>query len=221
MVLPAVDIHPDYRSRVKLGLLAAGPVRNAPSSVALWEDLERLAAAYRNRFADHNTLLAALQPARQLYRSLGLEPTRYRPSSEALLRRILKNKPLYRINLLVDAGNFCALRFLLPIGLYDQGVLQGKVVLRPGRPGETYRAIGKGEMNLQAKPVLADEQGPFGNPSADSERSSLTLKTEQILMVIFAPAFYAHSQLQSHLAFAENTFRRFGAAENVQIAIIG
>ena len=122
-----------------------------------------------------------------MYRQLGIDPTRYRPASEALLRRAVKGKEMPQINASVDAANYISLKFLLPLGLYDVEKIGNKIILREGRPGETYEGLGKPEVRLEGKYVLADEEGPFGNPSSDSKRASVDLNSTKLLMVIFAP----------------------------------
>src|SRR5262245_27174686 len=105
--------------------------------------------------------------ARRLYKALGIDPTKTRPSNEALLRRALKGEALYRINTLVDALNLSSLRFQLPFGLYDLERIAPPVVLRRGTPGESYEGIRKAAVHVEARPVLVDARGPFGNPTSD------------------------------------------------------
>lgn len=127
-------------------------------------------------------------PARRLYRAIGIDPTRYRPSSEALARRIAKGGDLPRINALVDHANFCSVSLMLPFGGYDLAKVAGDVVLRIGRPGERYEGIGKPDVSLDGRYVLADDEGPFGNPTSDSFRTRITPETTRALITIFAPA---------------------------------
>ncbi|MFQ5844279.1 MAG: B3/4 domain-containing protein [Planctomycetota bacterium] len=128
-----------------------------------------------------------LQDARRLYRAVGLDPTRTRPSSEALWRRLRRGEPLPRINALVDVVNFCSVSLLLPFGAYDAGRIEGDVVLRLGREGEGYEGIGKPRVNLSGRYALCDARGPFGNPTSDSKRTRITPGTRRALVTIFAP----------------------------------
>ncbi len=132
--------------------------------------------------------ITGLQAARRLYRATGLDPTRTRPSSEALLRRVLKGQELYQINNLVDAGNELSLRLLLPLGLYDLDCITGKVTARLGAAGEEYSGIRKDTVHLEGRLGLFDEAGPFGSPTSDSLRSCITSKTRRALVVIYLPA---------------------------------
>ena len=129
--------------------------------------------------------LPTVAATRAAYRALGKDPARYRPSSEALLRRIAQSKPLPRVNALVDAGNLASVRTALPIGFYDIGKLRPPVRLRCGAPGETYDAIGRGPMNLAGLPLLADADGPFGSPTSDSQRTSVQDGAVRALFVVF------------------------------------
>ena len=125
---------------------------------------------------------------RSMYKRVGLDPTKHRPSSEALLRRVRRGEPLPRVNSLVDVINWCSVESQLPFGLYDATRIVGPVVLRLGRTGESYPGIRKDEVHVEGRLVLVDDAGPFGNPSSDSERTQVTESTTRALVVVFAPA---------------------------------
>ena len=125
---------------------------------------------------------------RTMYKRVGLDPTKTRPSSEALLRRVRKGDPLPRINSLVDVCNWCSLEFQLPYGLYDAGRIEGDIELRLGREGESYPGIRKNDVHVGGRLALADRLGPFGNPTSDSARTMVTTSTVSAVVVIFAPA---------------------------------
>jgi len=153
-----------------------------------------------------------LAPARKLYRGLGIDPTKHRPSSEALLRRVLKGRGLFEVNTAVDAANLSSLHHHLPVGLYDLGrVVAGPdpVVFRLGAAGESYPGIGKGEINLEGRPALVDRSGPFGNPSADSYRTRITVETSRLLYVLFAPAGTPVEHLAEMESAARDLMLRF------------
>ena len=124
---------------------------------------------------------------RTMYKRVGIDPTKRRPSSEALLRRVRKGEPLPRINTMVDVCNWCSLEFQLPYGLYDASRIEGDVVLRLGREGESYAGIRKDEVHVRGRITLADNAGPFGNPTSDSARTMVTSATTSALLVVFAP----------------------------------
>ncbi len=183
-----IELHADVRERVRAVSIHGGSHVSGPSSTELEREIERTCASMRERHAGRKpSEIAELAPARTLYKSFGIDPTRTRPSSESLLRRVLKGESLPRISSAVDLSNLLALRFLLPIGLYDTAAIAGRVVLRAGTPGESYAGIRKSEVHLAGRPVLADETGPFGNPTSDSARTCVTTSTSALLLVVFAP----------------------------------
>jgi DNA/RNA-binding domain of Phe-tRNA-synthetase-like protein len=124
---------------------------------------------------------------RTMYKRVGLDPTKTRPSNEALLRRVRRQLPFPRVNSLVDVVNWCSLEFQLPYGLYDRSRIDGQVSLRIGRDGEEYPGIRKDLVHLAGRLALLDERGPFGNPSSDSARTMVTTQTTDALVVVFAP----------------------------------
>lgn len=142
--------------------------------------------------------IPGIQNARQLFRALGIEPTKHRPASEAMLRRFLKGKAVYSVNNLVDVSNWCALDFLLPNGMYDATKITGDITLRQGLPGETYLGLNNQEIHLEGRYTLADDRGPFGSPITDSRRSSVDATTQNIVAVIYATADFDPDLLQEY-----------------------
>jgi DNA/RNA-binding domain of Phe-tRNA-synthetase-like protein len=127
-------------------------------------------------------------PVRALYRRFGTDPTRVRPSCEALLRRLKKGDPLPRINSLVDVANALSVQLQVPVGLYDLEKARGsELVVRLGAEGEGYAGIGKEHVNLAGRICVADAEGPCGNPSADSARTMITTDTERAAWIYFLP----------------------------------
>jgi DNA/RNA-binding domain of Phe-tRNA-synthetase-like protein len=120
------------------------------------------------------------------YKALGKDPARYRGSAEALLRRILTGKGFPQINSVVDIINLVSVESRLPVGLYDLAHVQGNIVFRAGRAGETYKGIGKYDLNLEGLPVFCDEAGPHGSPTSDSERTMVTPATAEIVAILVA-----------------------------------
>lgn len=142
---------------------------------------------------------------RAMYRRVGLDPTKTRPSSEALLRRVRRGDPLPRINSMVDVCNWCSLEFQLPYGLYDAALIHGDVELRIGRAGEGYPGIRKDAVHVDGRITLADAVGPFGNPTSDSARTMVTTATTRGMLVVFAPSELQGAQLEAVL---DTTSRR-------------
>jgi DNA/RNA-binding domain of Phe-tRNA-synthetase-like protein len=144
--------------------------------------------------AAKSATVGGIAPARALYRRFGIDPTRVRPSSEALLRRLKKGEPLPRINSLVDVANALSVQLQVPVGLYDLDKVKGQgqgegddLAVRLGAEGESYIGIGKEKVNVAGRICVADAEGPCGNPSSDSARTMITTATERAAWIYFLP----------------------------------
>lgn len=143
---------------------------------------------------------------REAYRSMGKDPSRYRGSCEALLRRITSGKGLYFINNVVDVNNLVSLESFVPVGTYDLSRISGQVTFRLGASGESYKGIGKDVLNLERLPVFCDDYGPFGSPTSDSERAMITPSTRDIVMMIID--FSGKADLESSSVSAVSLLRQ-------------
>ncbi len=184
----ASEIIKNKISGLKFGVLLADNLQVQKSGAdfdSAFSDLQRFLQEKFNviRPAEEETV----KYVRRMYGRIGWEPTRYRPSSEALIRRILKGTGLYRINNLVDFGNIASARFHLPMGLYDAEKISGKILMDVGKEGESYRGISNPKIHATGKLILRDDNGIFGNPTADSLRTSITDTTKSALAVFFCP----------------------------------
>lgn len=190
----------ELSGRVRIGLLTieGTSVREQDPQLSAVVDAE--CAALRARYGEgRSSEVPGTADARTLYKALGIDPTKTRPANEALLRRALKGETLYRINTLVDALNLVSLREQLPFGLYDLDRVRPPVELRLGAAGEAYEGIRKGAVQVAGRPVLVDAEGPFGNPTSDSLRTSITLATTRCLVVAYAPAACTPARLEGVL----------------------
>jgi DNA/RNA-binding domain of Phe-tRNA-synthetase-like protein len=170
--------------RVALGCVTA-TVKAGSTPLGLTAELT--AAAQRVAGMPQTVLeSAAILATRRAYKALGKDPARYRGSAEALLRRAISGKPLPQINAVVDAINLLSIECRMPIGLYDLAHVDGDVVFRAGRSGESYKGIGKYDLNLEGLPLFADAQGPHGSATSDSERTMVTPATTKVLAMIVA-----------------------------------
>jgi len=191
-----IAIAPEYEGRVRLGVVELEGVTVRDADAGLAAAIAAHGEELRRRYAGlPSGDVPGASDARDLYKALGLDPTKTRPSSEALLRRVLKGEALYTVDTLVDSVNYCSLRAQLPFGLYDLDRVEGEVVLRRGRAGESYQGIRKGAVNVEGRPVLADARGPFGNPTSDSARTMITLSCVRALVVVYVPATVAEPRL--------------------------
>lgn len=173
---------------IKFGLLLANQVQVIKNDPSFVNDLSELIIELKNKFTNRMPSDDEIVGhVRRLYRRIGWEPTQYRPSSEAIVRRLLKDKGLYRINNLVDYGNLVSARYHLPMGLYDKDNIDGDPVFDVGRKGESYQGISKDKIRAEGKLILRDDTGIFGNPTADSLRTSITEETHSALAIFFCP----------------------------------
>ena len=196
----AFEIAPSLAGRVRIGLVAVAGTSVREGDPALAAEVDAECQALRARYGEgKSSEVPGAADARTLYKALGIDPTKTRPSNEALLRRALKGEGLYRINTLVDALNLASLREQLPFGLYDLDRVQPPVTLRLGGEAESYEGIRKGPVQVAGRPVLVDAEGPFGNPTSDSLRTSITLATTRCLAVAYAPASYSPARLDDVL----------------------
>jgi len=179
-----LTVDPDVAAIVRPAWFTAEPVRVVDRDEAL-ESARRAATARMRTMPEPADIIAAV---RTMYKRVGIDPTKTRPSSEALLRRVRKGDELPIINSLVDIINWSSLETQLPYGLYDLDRIQGAVTLRLGRDGEQYEGIRKAAVHVADRLTLADELGPFGNPTSDSARTMVTTATVRALVVIFVPA---------------------------------
>jgi DNA/RNA-binding domain of Phe-tRNA-synthetase-like protein len=206
---------------VKLGVLEAAQVRVEAVHEELARETDAACARVRQRMtveqvAEHPPVRAT----RNLFRAWRLDPARYRPSSEALLRRVVQGKGLYRVSTAVDVINLGSLETGWPYGAYDLARIEPPVTFRHGVAGETYDGIGKHAWHLEGKPVLADAQGPFGMPISDSTRTMITEQTTSVLTVVFAPAGAEVEAVQTALDTLADRFSRYCEGSGFRAAIV-
>lgn len=213
-----VRIDQSVADHVCVGLVEASGVRVVPHDPAVWAEIEATSQRLRASYAAlEPSQIQGLRPARELYHRIGVDPTKLRPSSEALLRRVLRGDGLPKINSLVDVNNLCSLEFLLPIGLHDVDKTRGGITLRRGGPGEGYNAIGKGWYSVEGRLTAADDDGACGSPTSDSQRTMITLDTRRCLMIIYAPAGYDLARLDAHARFAAERIARYAGGTILQV----
>lgn len=203
---------------VRLGIVECDGVTVAPAGAALVRDIDEGCAAIRQKFtlgslAQHEPILAV----RAMFRAWGLDPSKYRPSSEALLRRVVQGKGLYHVSNAVDSGNLGSIETGWPYGIYNRAAIQGSISLRLGAASEKYEGIGRRVWHLAGRPVLGDTLGPFGSPISDSTRTQVMEAARDILAIIYAPA---NASAESVRAAAEKLAHRLESHAGAQPALI-
>jgi DNA/RNA-binding domain of Phe-tRNA-synthetase-like protein len=188
MGLESLAVATEFHGSARLGILEMSGIRVTESSDELKAMLNNLADEFARKYKDAALgEIDTVKKIRAIFHRSGLDPTRYRPSSESLLRRAVKGKGLYFINSVVDLINYFSLKMLSPMGLYDADRVHPPIEWRVGREGETYEGIGRDTLHLVHFPLLVDSAGPFGSPISDSMRTRVTEACTRILWITFAP----------------------------------
>lgn len=159
-----------------------------------------------------------ISDSRELYRKIGKDPHRYRISSEALIRRILQGKGLYKINNVVDANNLISIISKLSVGSYDIDKLGEELTFRIGKKGENYKGIGKDIINIENLPVFSDEFGAYGSPTSDSEKAMITSDSKNILTVLIA--FSDNAKLEYYIKEAVEILEKYVGAKNIETYLL-
>ena len=191
-------------------------VTNTLSDEQLWKDIAKEEALILSSCKiEEINKFPPIQATRQAYKRLGKDPNRYRPSAEALRRRILRGLPLYKIDTLVDVINLLSIQSGFSIGGFDVDKIDGDLLLGVGREGELYHGIGRGELNIEDLPVYRDKQGGVGTPTSDEERTKIELHTEKLLMII--NGYSGESGLRDAVAYGVGLLRRYASGTDFEI----
>ena len=159
---------------------------NNPHSAQLWQEIEASLQHCRESLTTESLKqLPSILATRNAYRRLGKDPSRYRPSGEALIRRTLQGKPLYQINTVVDLINLASIEYGYSIGGFDYDKIEGDALtLGVGQQDEPYEGIGRGMLNIEGLPVYRDSIGGIGTPTSDNERTALSLDSCRLLALV-------------------------------------
>ena len=168
------------------GMALEATVANTPYSESLWKEIERFTLEYREKYTvDSIKEMPSIQATRTAYKRCGKDPSRYRPSGEALCRRLLRGLELYKVDTVVDLINLVSIASGYSIGGFDADKFEGDTLtLGIGRAGEPYEGIGRGELNIEGMPVYRDAVGGVGTPTSDNERTKLSLETTHLLAIV-------------------------------------
>ena len=171
---------------VFVGACVDAQVENTDYCAELWDEIHRLEERFRKELTTESLKeLTSIAATRAIYKKCGKDPSRYRPASEALIRRMLQGKELYQKDTLVDLVNLASIAYGYSIGGFDAAKFMGDTLtLGIGREGEPYEGIGRGMLNIAGLPVYRDAEGGVGTPTSDNERTKMTLATRHLVVLI-------------------------------------
>lgn len=208
----------DKCPNIRLGVIKA-TVQVNNSCDSLLNEIDSYCDLLKNNLKlEELTTDLRIKEGREAYKSLGKSPSKYRLSSEALLRRVLQGKGLYRVNNIVDINNLISIKSKFPVGSYDLNNISSSLVLDIAKEGEKYEGIGKDFINIKSLPVLVDQQGAFGSPTSDSKRAMIKDTSKKIIMCIYS--FSGEEGLESCLEYAKNLLEKHAEGSNFEIKII-
>ncbi len=169
-----------------VGAAVEARVINSPYCPQLWDEIHDYESRFRQELTPESLKQqSGIAATRHVYKACGKDPSRYRPASEQLIRRMLQGKELYQIDTLVDLVNLASIAYGYSIGGFDADKFVGDTLtLGIGREGEPYEGIGRGQLNIAGLPVYRDAQGGVGTPTSDHERTKMTLQTTHLLVLI-------------------------------------
>ena len=194
-------------------------VKNFERTPELWDEIKATSESIEQTmgFMDISNL-TSIKASRLAYKLCGKDPARYRLSSEALMRRIVKGFDLYRINNVVDLLNLVSLRTGMSIGGYDADKIEGDVIFDLGFKDEPYEGIRRGELNIESLPIFRDRLSAFGSPTSDSVRTSVTYNTKHYLMIIFG--FSGIEATKKAIELSVNFLKRYAQATDIETFLI-
>ena len=169
-----------------VGACVEADVVNTPYCEGLWQEIRELGEHFKATLTTESLKeLSGIAATRRVYKACGKDPSRYRPASEQLIRRMLQGKELYQIDTLVDLINLASIKYGYSIGGFDADKFQGDTLtLGVGRAGEPYEGIGRGMLNIEGLPVYRDNVGGVGTPTSDNERTKITIDTTHLVVLI-------------------------------------
>lgn len=171
---------------VFVGACVEAQVENTPYCQKLWDEIDAMGEKYKATLTTESLKeMSGIAATRKVYRACGKDPSRYRPASEALIRRMLQGKKLYQIDTLVDLVNLASIAYGYSIGGFDADKFEGDTLtLGVGKAGEPYEGIGRGMINIEGLPVYRDQKGGVGTPTSDNERTKMELQTTHLVVLI-------------------------------------
>ncbi|MGM0612343.1 MAG: B3/B4 domain-containing protein [Bacteroidota bacterium] len=196
----------------RLGIIKAHGT-NGATPLAIRQKIEAAISQWKDKSFDDVRSHPVMKDFRQAYKALGADPNRYRPAADSLLRRIIKKKELYSINMYVDLINLLSMETVYSIGGFDADKINGAISLTKAPEGILYEGIGRGKINIKNIPVLQDNQDYFGSPTSDSVRTKINDSTRNLLIVYYD--FYQNDRLLTSLQLTKDYLEKYGKARDI------
>lgn len=191
-------------------------VKNSKTSAYLWKEIEEESEQIRLTYSiEEINKRPEIAATRKAYKTLGKDPNRYRPSAEALCRRIVRQIPLYQVNTLVDIINLVSIRSGFSIGGFDIDKIQGEIELGVGTSKDEFEAIGRGLLNVEGLPLYRDKKGGIGTPTSDNERTKISNETTHLLMII--NGYSGKEELQNAVNYTKDLLIKYAKLENCKV----
>ncbi len=205
-----------------VGAAVEAQVVNTPFCAPLWDEIHEWEERFRRELTTESLKeLSGIAATRAVYKRCGKDPSRYRPASEQLVRRMLQGKELYQIDTLVDLVNLASIAFGYSIGGFDADHFVGDTLtLGVGREGEPYEGIGRGQLNIAGLPVYRDAQGGVGTPTSDHERTKMTLATTHLVVLINGYDGDA-ARVRQNAEFIQALTRRYCQSDGGTVTLFG
>ena len=197
-----------------VGACVDAMVVNTSYNIDLWKEIETLCNKFRKELTTESLKeITSIAATRRVYKVCGKDPSRYRPASEALIRRVLQGKELYRLNTLVDLVNLASIAYGYSIGGFDADKFEGDTLtLGIGREGEPYEGIGRGMLNIHGLPVYRDAKGGVGTPTSDNERTKITEETRHLVVLI--NGYDGNEQrVRENAEYIQTLLRKYGQSD--------
>jgi DNA/RNA-binding domain of Phe-tRNA-synthetase-like protein len=209
-------------SGVKAGIVEVANVRVDGLHAELAREIRETCTRLRDLHSfDSLRQWEPVRAVRKMFCVWGEDPSKYRPSSEALLRRIVKGSELPQISNIVDIANLCAIEMAWPYGCYDRKKISGPIAIRRGKIGEEYEGIGRQLFSLEGRPVFSDSLGPFGSPISDSRRTMVTESTNELFVIICAPESSGSTVLEGAMAKLVERLVLWCSASGIRTRTVG
>lgn len=182
-------------------------------SIIIDDKIKELENQINNDYTLEQVLqIPSIKNARDSYKKLGKDPSRYRLACESLFRRLVKGNGLYRVNNVVDAGNVLSIELAKSTAVLDYNKLQGDIYIRIGTNEDIYYGIGRGLINVTNIPLYVDAVSPFGSPTSDTERTSITMDTKTILLMVICFDELDKDKIKD---LSIETFKKYAYASNI------